>query len=350
MVESNNNQFYIQYHTPRPRRIQTPKSNVIAKSIANARKRNSIPVRTQRIKSTPRRVTKQTPVNYKKIVKEAINKYNEAIATKALLNLNPKPDAKANSMTGADKKKKSRVEMTEAKKKVEKAKKKAEKAKKNAEEALKKGLKNASERGDKNNFDQLWNSIPLPQREGYKKFVEPLLRKMSNKPLVVKMKKKVPNNRITKNNFEMLATITQMRKLNNEMERKRAFLEKRAEIYKQALKKALDEKKFVRFTQLVKIIPDSVKDKVMSSIKPFLYKAKKEQDARQRLRAAEANRSIKQNNIDSLASFAKTMQEGELLMDVGKKAKNEKNMMNILKNVRKPSKKRPNRPKSVNKK
>jgi hypothetical protein len=111
MVESNNNQFYIQYHTTRPRRIQTPKSNVIAKSIANARK----PVRTQRIKSTPRRVTKQTPVNYKKIVKEAINKYNEANAAKALLNLNPKPDAKANSMTGADKKKKSRVEMTEAK-------------------------------------------------------------------------------------------------------------------------------------------------------------------------------------------------------------------------------------------
>jgi len=115
MVESNNNQFYIQYRTPRPRRIQTPKSNVIAKSIANARKRNPIPVRTQRIKSTPRRVTKQTPVNYKKIVKEAINKYNEANAAKALLNLNPKPDAKANSMTGADKKKKSRVEMTEAK-------------------------------------------------------------------------------------------------------------------------------------------------------------------------------------------------------------------------------------------
>tara|TARA_Y100000389_G_scaffold60463_1_gene56634 strand:+ start:199 stop:837 length:639 start_codon:yes stop_codon:yes gene_type:complete len=93
MVESNNNQFYIQYHTPRPRRIQTPKSNVIAKSIANARKRNPIPVRTQRIKSTPRRVTKQTPVNYKKIVKEAINKSNEANAAKALLNLNPKPDA-----------------------------------------------------------------------------------------------------------------------------------------------------------------------------------------------------------------------------------------------------------------
>jgi len=111
MVESNNNQFYIKYHTTRPRRIQTPKSNVIAKSIANARK----PVRTQRIKSTPRRVTKQTPVNYKKIVKEAINKYNEANAAKALLNLNPKPDAKANSMTGDDKKKKSRVEMTEAK-------------------------------------------------------------------------------------------------------------------------------------------------------------------------------------------------------------------------------------------
>jgi len=105
MVESNNNQFYIKYHTTRPTRIQTPKSNVIAKSIANARKRNPIPVRTQRIKSTPRRVTKQTPVNYKKIVKEAINKYNEAIAAKALLNLNPKPDAKANSMTGAKREK-----------------------------------------------------------------------------------------------------------------------------------------------------------------------------------------------------------------------------------------------------
>ena len=93
MVESNNNNhFYIQYRTPRPRRIQTPKSNVIAKSIANARKRNPIPVRTQRTKSTPRRVTKQTPVNYKKKVNEAINKYNEASAAKALLNLNPKPD------------------------------------------------------------------------------------------------------------------------------------------------------------------------------------------------------------------------------------------------------------------
>ena len=74
MVESNNNQFYIKYHTTRPRRIQTPKSNVIAKSIANARK----PVRTQRIKSTPRRVTKQTPVNYKKMVNKAINKVKVA--------------------------------------------------------------------------------------------------------------------------------------------------------------------------------------------------------------------------------------------------------------------------------
>jgi hypothetical protein len=98
MVESNNNQFYIQYHTPRPRRIQTPKSNVIAKSIANARKRNPIPVRTQRIKSTPRRVTKQTPVNYKKKVNEAINKYNEVSAAKALLNLNPKPDTNKKNM------------------------------------------------------------------------------------------------------------------------------------------------------------------------------------------------------------------------------------------------------------
>ena len=109
MVESNNNnQFYIQYHTPRPTRIQTPKNNVIAKSIANARKRNPTPVRTQRIKSTPRRVTKQTPVNYKKKVNEAINKYNEASTAKALLNLNPKSDAKANSMTEAQKEKRRR--------------------------------------------------------------------------------------------------------------------------------------------------------------------------------------------------------------------------------------------------
>ena len=108
MVESNNNQFYIQYHTPRPTRIQTPKNNVIAKSIANARKRNPTPVRTQRIKSTPRRVTKQTPVNYKKKVNEAINKYNEASTAKALLNLNPKSDAKANSMNEAQKEKRRR--------------------------------------------------------------------------------------------------------------------------------------------------------------------------------------------------------------------------------------------------
>ena len=118
MVESNNNQFYIQYHTPRPRRIQTPKSNVIAKSIANARKRNPIPVRTQRIKSTPRRVTKQTPVNYKKKVNEAINKYNEASTAKALLNLNPKPDAKANSMTGAKREKLRKLKREWARKRV----------------------------------------------------------------------------------------------------------------------------------------------------------------------------------------------------------------------------------------
>ena len=118
MVESNNNQFYIQYHTPRPRRIQTPKSNVIAKSIANARKRNPIPVRTQRIKSTPRRVTKQTPVNYKKIVKEAINKYNEVSAAKTLLNLNPKSDAKANSMTGAKREKLRKLKREWARKRV----------------------------------------------------------------------------------------------------------------------------------------------------------------------------------------------------------------------------------------
>ena len=126
MVESNsNNQFYTQYHTPRPTRIQTPRNNIIAHSIVNKRRRdnqakrkkewndvvrrvraslNPTPVRTQRIKSTPRRVnTTQTPVNYNKIVKEAIN---EANAVKALLNLNRKPDAnkqkKANSMTEAN--------------------------------------------------------------------------------------------------------------------------------------------------------------------------------------------------------------------------------------------------------
>ena len=113
MVQSNsNNQFYTQYHTPRPTRIQTPRNNIIAHSIANKRRRdnqakrkkewndvvrrvranlNPTPVRTQRIKSTPRRVnTTQTPVNYNKIVKEAINESN---AVKALLNLNRKPDA-----------------------------------------------------------------------------------------------------------------------------------------------------------------------------------------------------------------------------------------------------------------
>lgn len=113
MVESNsNNQFYTQYHTPRPTRIQTPRNNIIAYSIANKRRRdnkakrkkewndvvrrvraslNPTPVRTQRIKSTPRRVnTTQAPVNYNKIVKEAINESN---AVKALLNLNRKPDA-----------------------------------------------------------------------------------------------------------------------------------------------------------------------------------------------------------------------------------------------------------------
>ena len=113
MVDSNsNNQFYTQYHTPRPTRIQTPRNNIIAYSIANKRRRdnqakrkkewndvvrrvraslNPTPVRTQRIKSTPRRVnTTQTPVNYNKIVKEAINESN---AVKALLNLNRKPDA-----------------------------------------------------------------------------------------------------------------------------------------------------------------------------------------------------------------------------------------------------------------
>ena len=150
MVESNsNNQFYTQYHTPRPTRIQTPRNNIIAYSIANKRRRdnqakrkkewndvvrrvraslNPTPVRTQRIKSTPRRVnTTQTPVNYNKIVKEAINESN---AVKALLNLNRKPDAnkqkKANSMTEANKDKirkqkrewarKRREKMTEANK------------------------------------------------------------------------------------------------------------------------------------------------------------------------------------------------------------------------------------------
>tara|TARA_X000000368_G_scaffold374450_1_gene326137 strand:- start:96 stop:1013 length:918 start_codon:yes stop_codon:yes gene_type:complete len=149
MVESNNsnNQFYTQYHTPRPTRIQTPRNNIIAYSIANKRRRdnqakrkkewndvvrrvraslNPTPVRTQRIKSTPRRVnTTQTPVNYNKIVKEAINESN---AVRALLNLNRKPDAnkqkKANSMTEANKDKirkqkrewarKRREKMTEA--------------------------------------------------------------------------------------------------------------------------------------------------------------------------------------------------------------------------------------------
>ncbi len=126
MVESNNsnNQFYTQYHTPRPTRIQTPRNNIIAYSIANKRRRdnqakrkkewndvvrrvraslNPTPVRTQRIKSTPRRVnTTQTPVNYNKIVKEAINESN---AVKALLNLNPvsKNEKKSNSMTEANK-------------------------------------------------------------------------------------------------------------------------------------------------------------------------------------------------------------------------------------------------------
>ena len=147
MVESNNsnNQFYTQYHTPRPTRIQTPRNNIIAYSIANKRRRdnqakrkkewndvvrrvraslNPTPVRTQRIKSTPRRVnTTQTPVNYNKIVKEAINESN---AVKALLNLNPvsKNEKKSNSMTEANKDKirkqkrewarKRREKMTEA--------------------------------------------------------------------------------------------------------------------------------------------------------------------------------------------------------------------------------------------
>ena len=129
MVESNNsnNQFYTQYHTPRPTRIQTPRNNIIAHSIVNKRRRdnqakrkkewndvvrrvraslNPTPVRTQRIKSTPRRVnTTQTPVNYNKIVKEAINESN---AVKALLNLNPvsKNEKKANSMTPSQRDKK----------------------------------------------------------------------------------------------------------------------------------------------------------------------------------------------------------------------------------------------------
>ena len=99
MVESN----------PRPTRIQTPRNNIIAHSIVNKRRArlNPTSVRTQRIKSTPRRVnTRQAPVNYNKIVKESINEYN---AVKALLNLNRKSDAnkqkKANSMTEANKEK-----------------------------------------------------------------------------------------------------------------------------------------------------------------------------------------------------------------------------------------------------
>ena len=83
MVESN----------PRPTRIQTPRNNIIAHSIVNKRRArlNPTPVRTQRIKSTPRRVnTTQAPVNYNKIVKESINEYN---AVKALLNLKRKSDA-----------------------------------------------------------------------------------------------------------------------------------------------------------------------------------------------------------------------------------------------------------------
>ena len=77
----------------RPTRIQTPRNNIIAHSIVNKRRArlNPTSVRTQRIKSTPRRVnTRQAPVNYNKIVKEAINEYN---AVKALLNLNRKSDA-----------------------------------------------------------------------------------------------------------------------------------------------------------------------------------------------------------------------------------------------------------------
>jgi len=257
---------------------------------------------------------------------------------------------KAEKMKDEAKKKREDVEKVMENMRNE-AKKKVENAKKNVEEALKKGLKNASERGDKNKFDQLWNSIPLPQREGYKNFVEPLLRKMPNKPLVVKMKKKVASNSNTKNNVEMMTTINQMMKLKKAQERKRAFWEKRIETYKQALKKALDEKKFTKYFAIIKSLPSStndlgfgsVRDRVMSFIKPFWQKAKnearKDQEARQRLRAEEANRSIKQNNIDSLASFAKTMQEGELLMGVSKKAKNEKNMMKVLKNAGKRYKK-----------
>lgn len=120
MVESN----------PRPTRIQTPRNNIIAHSIVNKRRAslNPTPVRTQRIKSTPRRVnTTKTPVNYNKIVKEAINEYN---AVKALLNLNRKPGAnkqkKANSMTEANKekirkyKREWRASRTEANKEKEK--------------------------------------------------------------------------------------------------------------------------------------------------------------------------------------------------------------------------------------
>ena len=144
MVESNsNNQFYTQYHTPRPTRIQTPRNNIIAHSIANKRRRdnqakrkkewndvvrrvraslNPTPVRTQRIKSTPRRVnTTQTPVNYNKIVKEAINESN---AVKALLNLNRKSDVnkqkKANSMTEANWEKKRKQKREWARKRSEK--------------------------------------------------------------------------------------------------------------------------------------------------------------------------------------------------------------------------------------
>jgi len=83
MVESN----------PRPTRIQTPRNNIIAHSIVNKRRArlNPTSVRTQRIKSTPRRVnTTQAPVNYNKIVKEVINEYN---AVKTLLNLKRKSDA-----------------------------------------------------------------------------------------------------------------------------------------------------------------------------------------------------------------------------------------------------------------
>ena len=120
MVESN----------PRPTRIQTPRNNIIAHSIVNKRRArlNPTSVRTQRIKSTPRRVnTTQAPVNYNKIVKEVINEYN---AVKTLLNLNRKSDAnkqkKANSMTEANKekirkyKREWRASRTEANKEKEK--------------------------------------------------------------------------------------------------------------------------------------------------------------------------------------------------------------------------------------